>query len=287
MKRPEDSTYPITAQVIASLLDNRIGQVIATDMSNVAADIGKIPYGVYHHSAGAFTFKTPHNFVKQQNINEYSLAVLERLLEPEYGPAGEAIGVREDRNQEAQPATSSYGASSFLLADKHGNLQNNALLPHIETVSAKGGDLDKYAVEEASKVVDRRGATFQALTTKVIDPKLSAELNTLVNERIWQVVPPSGDRPNATPSGIKQQVINGIEAKDVEWYGQWGFVQDPKNPAVQIPTRVTEGSKVRVLRRAGKDLAVNYKSLLKEWTSRQLNGLDADPSKAKGGSWDM
>ncbi|MDY0125801.1 MAG: tubulin-like doman-containing protein, partial [Anaerolineaceae bacterium] len=283
LRRPEDSTYPVTAQVIASLLDNHIGEVMAKDMSNVAAHIGQIPYDVYHHSAGAFTFKTPHNFIKQQCFNEYSTAVLERFLEPNYGPSGEAIGIREDRNQEAQPATTPHGASAFLLADKHGNLQNNALLPHIEMVSGKGSELNKYAVEEALKVVDRRGATFQALTTKVIDPKLSTELNTLVNERIWQVVPPSGDRPNATPNEIKQDVVKAVEAKDEEWFGKPEYVVIPIAPPTKFLTRVTEGSKVQVLRKTASDLADNYKALLKEWTSRQLNGLNADPSIAKGG----
>ena len=95
---PDKGTFPVVAQTISALIDNQIGEVIAQDMSNVASEIGKIPFGVYHNSAGAFTFKTPHHFANQQSFNEFSLAVLERLIEPDYGPSGEAVSVRQDRN---------------------------------------------------------------------------------------------------------------------------------------------------------------------------------------------
>ena len=281
--RPEDATYPVVAQAISGSLDDTLGQLISLDNSNNDTAIGTLPRGVYYSSVGAFTFKTPVHFTKSQMLNEYRLATLEQLIAPNYGPSGEAIGVRRDRNTEATPATVEAGARAFLSSAQHHNIDNNALLPEIQTVSGKGEELNMHVINEANKIVNRNGGTFTAFTTHVNDADLQTRLTQLVNENIWHVVRPSGDRPNATPWEIKQEVLNGVEVKDVEWFGQWGNVPDPRNPGFQIQTRITEGTKVRLLREAGDAIVRNFRALLKEWSAIQLNGLDNDPVKAKSG----
>ncbi len=281
--RPEYGTFPVVAQAISALLDDHLGQMISLNCSDLLPLLGFIPPAVYYSSVGAFTFKTPEHFSKQQIVNEYKLAVLEHLIAPNFGPAGQVTGIRKDRNTEATPSTVDYGAQSFLSSDQHNMINNNALLPEIQTVSAKGEDLMMYVIEEGNKVVNRAGGTFKALVTKVNDPDLQRQLDDAINENIWHVVRPSGDRPNATPRGIKQEVLKGVNDRDVEWFGQWGYVPDPNNPSIQMLTRITEGSKVRLLREAADAIVKDYKVLLKEWSAIQLNGIDSDPAKAKSG----
>lgn len=282
-KRPEDGTFPVVAQAISGLLDDHLGQMISLNCSDLLALLRCFPPAVYYNSVGAFTFKTPEHFSKQQIVNEYKLAVLEHLIAPNFGPAGQVIGVRQDHNNEAAPSTVEYGAMNFLTADQHNRVNNNMLLPEIQTVSARGEDLPRHIIEEANKVVNRVGGTFKAIVTKVNDPELQIQLDQAINENIWDVVKPSADRKKVRPSEIKQEVIEGVNVKDVEWFGDWGYVPDPQNPDIQKLTRVTEGSKVRLLREAADVIVKNYKALLKEWSTVQLNGISSDPAIAKSG----
>ena len=281
--RPEDATYPVVAEAISALLDGTLGQMISQDNSNNDAIILGLPRAVYYNTLGTFTLKTPEHFSKLQIQNEYRMAVLEQLIAPNFGPSGEATGVRRDCNAEAQPSTVEHGAETFLTTAQHANINNNLLLRDIQNVSTKGQELNGYVLEESKRIVGRKGKTFIALTSQVNDRNLQPRLDDLVREEIWHVVIPSGDRKNATPRGIKQEVFNSVEAKDVEWFGQWGYIADPRNPAIQIQTRITEGSKVRLLREAGNALVRNFKVLLENWSSNQLNGVVHDAVVAKSG----
>ena len=282
---PQDGTFPVVAEAISALLDDELGLAISYD-SEVPLRPGMfapLPRRIYYNSLGAFTFKTPEHFSKLQIRNEYRMAVLEQLIAPKFGPGGESIGVKRDCNTEVQPNTVEHGARMFLISADHNNLNNNLLLPDIQDVSSKGDDLNRYVLDESKRILIRSGATFKALTNKVNDLDLQPRLDKLVTENIWDVVIPSADRKNTTPADIKQEVLNGVETKDMEWFGEWGYIPDPNDPDRQIQTRITEGSKVSLLKEAGQALVRNFKVLLREWSALQLNGVVRDAIVAKSG----
>ena len=86
-----------------------------------------------------------------------------------------------------------------------------------------------------------------------------------------------------TPGDIKQELLNGVNDTELEWFGQWDNTPDLKNPNTLTLTRKTEGSKVRLLHEAADAIINNYKALLKEWSANQLNGTDSNPAVAKSG----
>ncbi len=281
--RPENGTFPVVAQAISGLLDDHMGQMLSLVNSNDSTIVGTLPRGSYYSSVGAFTFKTSERFSRQQILNEYKLAVLEHFIAPDFGPARQVIGIRHDYNTEVKPPAVGYGASSFLSSIQHNMINNNALLPEIEKVSTNEENLAKYIVEEANEVVNLAGETFKALVTKVNNPELQEKLEHAMSENIWHVVVPSSDRADVTPGDIKQELLNGVNDTELEWFGQWDNTPDLKNPNTLTLTRKTEGSKVRLLHEAADAIINNYKALLKEWSANQLNGTDSNPAVAKSG----
>ena len=281
--KPEEAIYPVVAEAISALLDDELGQMISLDNANNNLRLISLPSWVHYNSFGAFTFKTPERFSKQQIRDEYRLAVLEQLIAPIFGPTGEVIDIKKDCNTEAPSLKVEEGAKAFLISKDHNNISNNLLLPEIQNVCSKGEYLNKYVIEEAKSIIERSGATFNALTSQENDVDLQIKLDQLINQNLLHVIIPSGDRENATPTDIRQEVLNAIDAYDVEWFGQRGYISDPRNPFLQFQTRITEGSKVRLLKEVGQALVRNFKILLKEFSETQLNGIDSEPIKAKRG----
>lgn len=279
----EDATFPAIAQAISTMLDDVSGNAYAQHLINVMLAQGtSLPRGVYHNSLGSYSIKTPVNYARQQIYSEMTFAALERLTEPSIDLSGLAIGVRSDKNLEAQPNDLNTGTDRFMRADKHGDTIGNALLSHIAVISGQGTDLTSYADQESKKIVDRTGATFSAFTAMITDPALKPKIDALKADRVWNHVKPSRDR-NLTPAKNKADLKSGIENLDTQWFGQWGRKRNPLNPAIEEEVRLNEGSKDKDLRELKDYLVRNYKGLLRNWSLIQLNGTDADAYIAKGG----
>lgn len=279
----EDATFPAIAQAISTMLDDVSGNAYAENLINVKLYQGTyLPHGAYHNAVGTYSIKTPVHYAKQQIYSEMTLAAIERLTEPTLDLAGQASGVRSDRNLEAMPNDLNTGVDRFMRADKHGDTTGNALLPHIAVISGQGNDLTTYADQESKKIVDRAGATFTAFTSTITDPTLKPKIDALKSDRVWNHVKPSRDR-NLTPVKNKADLKMGIENLDTQWFGEWGRRRNPINPAIEEEVRLNEGSKDRDLREVKDHLVRNYKGLLRNWSLIQLNGTDADAYIAKGG----
>lgn len=280
---PEEGIFPGVAHLISFLLDEESGRQYTENLINTIVNARiPLPKGVYHSSIGGYTLKVPVYYNRAKFSHDLALETLDALLAPQVGAQGVITHVSQIKNTEADQGTGGLvSVVKFLTSDRVGTIANTGLMQLV------GRHKSQNAGENGAQInfISSGGVTTSLLpyfnglndvseynpeTAQITTHSMTGELQW----KIWQVCPPreKGEDPDTAYNRLTGEALVksvptirrkrfGLDAANNTMRGEFGKeLEDPK--AAQV---------------------TRFKELLQAQLLVDLNGIDADPLKAKGG----
>jgi hypothetical protein len=289
---PEQGLYPMVADVISTIMDNKAGQTYTEYItSNLAGKIDALPRAPYHSAIGAYTIKVPVYFALQLYAHQYALDVLKKFLRPVEDVEKKLVtGVSANANEERPGYDGKRGSLEFLRARSSADFGlvgegqiSHTSFPHIVADIREKEEVNNGALIQRVAMMNLAAAGarpaeanlyFGALVNIGEDEKGKKLIKEVENELYLQLareVPPSRiakDTPEAAFSRIKNKTPNFI----TDHYGQ--KLSDGTERRGKFGDALAACQKYQVDR---------FREMLYKWLAATLNGTVDDQENAKGG----